>query len=136
MASRWWHYVRFVQPRIEPQTSNRKAKPLTNKKCSTTEPNTFFFSEIELGSKALGCFGGCDFNGIPHNVYWTHLESTAMAGSNQIVLVDAVDWEVGHEIVITTTGYRCEVLASVACIHEMWQLENRVYFVFFTPLYI
>lgn len=59
-----------------------------------------------MGSKALGCFGGCDLHGKPHDVYWTHLNNTADIGDTTIVLQKAVDWEDGSEVVITTTGYR------------------------------
>jgi len=61
---------------------------------------------LTLGSKAIGCFGGCDFHGIPHNVYWTHLSQTTNVGDSTIYLEDEVDWQVNDEIIITTTGYR------------------------------
>ena len=35
---------------------------------------------------------------------WTRLASTAAAGSTQITLLQAVDWPVGSQIVIATTG--------------------------------
>ncbi|CAK8674402.1 unnamed protein product [Clavelina lepadiformis] len=65
----------------------------------------WIFPGVDLGSKAIGCFGGCDFHGVRPNVYWTHLEQTVGAGSDQIVLRKAVDWSVGNEIVITTTSF-------------------------------
>ena len=60
---------------------------------------------ITLGRKAIGCFGGCDFHGINHNVYWTSLARTVEAGGSSIELMEEVDWNVGDEIVITTTSY-------------------------------
>lgn len=35
---------------------------------------------------------------------WTRLAATANAGSTQITLLQNVDWEVGNQIVIATTG--------------------------------
>ncbi|XP_072425699.1 fibrocystin-L-like [Chiloscyllium punctatum] len=57
------------------------------------------------GSKVLGVFGGLDLHGIPHLVYKTKLGSTAHAGSLNITLVEAVDWQEGDEIFVTTTSY-------------------------------
>ena len=37
---------------------------------------------------------------------WTRLGATANAGANQIVLESPVDWVVGDQIVIATTGHR------------------------------
>jgi len=67
---------------------------------------SFPFAGTPLGTKALGCFGGCDFHGKPHDVYWTHLAKTAYAGNKTIVLQEAVDWEPDDKILITTTGFR------------------------------
>ena len=64
-----------------------------------------FSTGITLGRKAIGCFGGCDFHGINHNVYWTNLEETVQVGGTSIKLTEEVDWSVGDEIVITTTSY-------------------------------
>ncbi|XP_043545299.1 PKHD1 like 1, tandem duplicate 1 [Chiloscyllium plagiosum] len=57
------------------------------------------------GSKMLGVFGGLDLHGIPHLVYKTKLGSTAHAGSLNITLVEAVDWQEGDEILVSTTSY-------------------------------
>ncbi|XP_053571903.1 fibrocystin-L [Bombina bombina] len=65
------------------------------------------------GSKVLGVFGQLDLHGIPRSVYKTKLSTTAEAGSNYITLVDAVDWKVGEDVVITTTSY------------DAWQTETR-----------
>lgn len=46
-----------------------------------------------------------DVHGKPRNVTWTTLKSTASAGSNQIILSEAVDWQVNEEIVISPTSY-------------------------------
>lgn len=59
-----------------------------------------------LGSKAIGVRGGLDLHGQSPGVHWTRLGQTANVGDNEIVLEEEVDWNVGDEIVITTTGYR------------------------------
>ncbi|XP_076824499.1 fibrocystin-L-like isoform X2 [Clavelina lepadiformis] len=74
---------------------------------------------INLGSKAIGCFGGCDFHGKKRSPSWTRLAQTVTAGTNQIIVQDVVDWVAGEEIVITTTGYDSQetekhVIAAVA----------------------
>ena len=53
----------------------------------------------------IGVYGFLGIHGIQHNVHWTHLSQTAKAGDNQIVLDDPVDWEIGSEILITSTNY-------------------------------
>ncbi|XP_044514196.1 fibrocystin-L [Gracilinanus agilis] len=57
------------------------------------------------GSKVLGIFGELDLHGITRTVYKMKLSETALAGSKVISLIDAVNWEVGDDIVITTTSY-------------------------------
>eukprot|EP00062_Callorhinchus_milii_P017054 gi/632969110/ref/XP_007900907.1/ PREDICTED: LOW QUALITY PROTEIN: fibrocystin-L [Callorhinchus milii] len=57
------------------------------------------------GSKVLGVFGGLDLHGIGHSVYKTKLALTALAGSTNVTLAEAVDWQDGDQIVVTTTSY-------------------------------
>ncbi|KAM3928399.1 fibrocystin-L-like [Leptodactylus fuscus] len=65
------------------------------------------------GSKVLGVFGQLDLHGLPRSVYRTKLANTVLAGSQSITLTDPVDWQVGEEILITTTSYNA------------WQTETR-----------
>nr|DBA24045.1 TPA: hypothetical protein GDO54_011748 [Pyxicephalus adspersus] len=65
------------------------------------------------GSKVLGVFGELDLHGLPRSVYRTKLANTAPAGSQSIVLAEPVDWQVGEDILITTTSY------------SAWQTETR-----------
>ncbi|XP_076865903.1 fibrocystin-L-like isoform X2 [Brachyhypopomus gauderio] len=65
------------------------------------------------GSKVLGVFGKLELYGIPHNVYHTKLANTAQAGSRLLSLMEPVDWQVGDDIVLSTTSY------------EPWQTETR-----------
>ncbi|XP_078542272.1 fibrocystin-L-like [Lissotriton helveticus] len=76
-------------------------------------PETLLPSGPIQGAKVLGVFGVLDLHGIPRSVYKTKLLETALAGSINISLVDAVDWKVGEDIVITTTSY------------DAWQTETR-----------
>ncbi|XP_076825620.1 fibrocystin-L-like isoform X2 [Clavelina lepadiformis] len=87
--------------------------------------------EINLGSKAIGCFGGCDFQGKKRSPSWTRLAQTVAAGTNQIIVQDVVDWVAGEEIVITTTGYDSRetekhVIAAVATDGVTITLENTL----------
>ncbi|KAK5854667.1 hypothetical protein PBY51_004842 [Eleginops maclovinus] len=65
------------------------------------------------GSKVLGVFGILDLYGLPPNVYHTKLGSTAAAGATTLNLSQAVDWQVGDEVVISTTSY------------SAWETEKR-----------
>ncbi|KAJ8334858.1 hypothetical protein SKAU_G00404970 [Synaphobranchus kaupii] len=65
------------------------------------------------GSKVLGVFGSLDLYGMPHTIYRTKLRSTAPAGSATLSLQEAVDWQVGDDIVISTTSY------------DPWETETR-----------
>ena len=46
------------------------------------------------------------FVGKPITMPWTRLGATANVGDNQIVLESPVDWTVGDQIVIATSGHR------------------------------
>jgi hypothetical protein len=56
-----------------------------------------------MGPKVIGVLGGLDLHGLPRDVTWTRLGSTAASGQNTIVLSEPVDWLVGDEIIVTTT---------------------------------
>ncbi|XP_026156055.1 fibrocystin-L-like [Mastacembelus armatus] len=65
------------------------------------------------GSKVLGVFGTLQLYGQAHSVYHTKLAATADAGSSTLNLTQAVDWQVGDEVVISTTSY------------SAWETEKR-----------
>jgi hypothetical protein len=56
-----------------------------------------------MGPVVIGVLGGLDLHGLPRNVTWTRLNTTATSGQNTIVLSESVDWNVGDEIIVTTT---------------------------------
>ncbi|XP_021347967.1 fibrocystin-L-like [Mizuhopecten yessoensis] len=57
------------------------------------------------GTKTLAVREGTlDLHGIPTPITWTKLAETANAGTNVIKLEQAVNWNVGDEIIIATTG--------------------------------
>lgn len=58
-----------------------------------------------IGSKGIGVYGGLDLHGKPQNLSWTRLNQTSRAGSNQISLIQPVDWQVNDKIIITTTSF-------------------------------
>ena len=61
-----------------------------------------------LGAKALGVFGELVLTSIPRAPSWTTLAATVEAGGGSIVLSEAVEWEVGDEIVITSTSFEAK----------------------------
>ena len=63
-------------------------------------------SSLNLGAKALGIFGLVSMHGRQHTLHWTRLAVTLNAGSTTLTMEDAAaDWEVGSEIVVTTTSF-------------------------------
>jgi len=81
---------------------------------------------IEVGSKALGCFGGCDFHGLDRGIAWTQLDQTAMPGETVIRVTDSVEnWEIGDEIVIATTGFRYISGIKVRLLN--WNFTTRIW---------
>lgn len=77
-----------------------------------TSPTVIVSNSYFLGNKVLAVFGGLSLAGVPRNVTWTRLSESVSAGSNVIVLADAVDWVVGDEIVITPTTFNASQLES------------------------
>jgi hypothetical protein len=57
---------------------------------------------------STGIFGQLDIHGMPRNVIWSRLNATVLPGASNISLVEPVDWQIGEEIVITTTSYSLE----------------------------
>lgn len=53
--------------------------------------------------KMIGVMGGLDLHGTPRGITWTRLATTALSGQNQINLNQRVNWNIGDEIIITTT---------------------------------
>ncbi|MED6281140.1 Fibrocystin-L, partial [Characodon lateralis] len=59
------------------------------------------------GAKTLAVREGIlDLHGIPVPVPWTHLAETASSGSVTLILMKAVTWKPGDEIVVASTGHR------------------------------
>ncbi|KAK7468036.1 hypothetical protein BaRGS_00036740, partial [Batillaria attramentaria] len=59
------------------------------------------------GAKVLALRNGTlDLHGHPTPVTWTHLASTAAVGATQITLTTRVNWKVGDQIVLPSTGHR------------------------------
>jgi hypothetical protein len=65
----------------------------------------FLFIHILDGAKVLALRDGTiDMHGKIVAQIWTYLSATADNGSSQITLRQAVDWSIGSQIVIATTG--------------------------------
>ena len=60
---------------------------------------------FSVGAKVLALREGTvDMHGKPTIQMWTHLATTAVNGSSTITLRQPVDWAIGSEIIIPTTG--------------------------------
>ena len=65
------------------------------------------------GKKNLGVrFSTLDMHGV-HKTSWTELDSTISPGDTTLTLVEVVDWEIGDEILVTSTDY------------DQWEAEIR-----------
>ncbi len=75
----------------------------------TGELNSYNFTLPDqlsmIGGKAIGVYGGLDLHGKPRNISWTRLNQTADIGANSISLYESVDWQIGEQIIITTTSF-------------------------------
>ena len=85
--------------------------PLTTSKVTfilhgdRSSPEVSFDIGPILGSKAIGAFGELILTSKPRLPTWTTLGATVEAGGTEIVLSESVEWEVGDEIVITSTSF-------------------------------
>ena len=70
-----------------------------------SSPEFYFTRGPTLGAKAIGVFGELILHGRHRSHTWTKLATTAMAGSNEITVIDSVDWQPEEEIVITSTSF-------------------------------
>jgi hypothetical protein len=58
-----------------------------------------------VGAKVLALRDGTvDMHGIQYAQTWARLAATATSGTSTITLLQAIDWPVGSQIVIATTG--------------------------------
>jgi len=59
-----------------------------------------------FGNKGIGCLE-CKFSmhGEPRVKTWTLLSSTIMVNTAVLTVDDAVDWRIGEEIVVASTGF-------------------------------
>ncbi|XP_068431576.1 PKHD1 like 1, tandem duplicate 1 [Clinocottus analis] len=76
-------------------------------------PDSLLPNGPNQGAKVLGVFGTLELYGQPPNVYHSKLLSTSAAGSSTLRLSESVDWQVGDEVVISTTSY------------DAWETEKR-----------
>lgn len=58
-----------------------------------------------VGAKAFGVFGLLHLHGKKHNIHWTRLARNLTKSENLLRLAEAVDWEPGQEIIITTSDF-------------------------------
>ena len=87
-----------------------------------TFPNPSFFGNFPIlqQPRMIGVLGLLSLHGAVRNVTWTRLALTASAGLNLIILNTPVDWQIGDEIIITTT----DTILSHTERHRIAQIEN------------
>lgn len=74
--------------------------------------------------------GALDLHGTPQTKVWTRLASSAKSGQNFIIIKETVTWEVGNEIVITTTDTNITHTER----HRIASIENGTRIRTVTPL--
>jgi len=84
---------------------------------STSMPTGTEYVLAAVGVKGMGVFGQLDLHGRPRSVTWTRLNRSVEAGDRIIELAESVDWQIGEEIVISTTSFSMEET-------EIRQLQN------------
>lgn len=59
-----------------------------------------------FGNKGIGCMN-CKFSmyGTPRTKTWTVIATTINPGDTTFTVQDAVDWQVGEEIVVASTSF-------------------------------
>ena len=68
-----------------------------------TSPTLVVTDQHYLGNKVIANFGNLSWVGVTPNVTSVRLASTATAGTSVLTLLDAVDWPIGHRIVVAAT---------------------------------
>ena len=58
-----------------------------------------------MGAKAIGVFGRLKLTSTETSKGWTKLGAPSFGGSKTLVLKEAVDWEVGSTILVTTSSF-------------------------------
>lgn len=78
-----------------------------NSKLTITLHGTFQDRQLpEMGNKVIGCHQcTLDIHGTPRTPTWTLMSETAEAGATSILVDDAVDWQVGEEIIIASSDW-------------------------------
>ena len=84
-------------------------EPYTSKLTITMHGSRYMPHIPKFGNKCIGVHKSVlDIHGVPRDVTWTRLATTAIAGANEITLIEDVDWQVGEEIVIASTDLGIE----------------------------
>lgn len=99
-------------------------------KGSRQMPNLALSRNVIVGSKAIGVFGELHLIGKRHNVMWTRLSQSAVAGNTILHLESSsVDWKARDEIVLAPSGYlpsEAEVLTIRSVTGNVISLEQQL----------
>ena len=86
------------------------------------------------GNKVFaGRFATIDIHGLDRQVSWTNLDTTAAAGSNSLILIREVDWQVGEKIMVTSTSFERDE-AEYATIDSVSTIGGKTTFTLTAPL--
>ena len=104
------HYIMINNGTLEIGTEEH---PYTSKLTITMYGEKYDPAMPIYGKKSIGVrFSTLDIHGV-EKLSWTELEETVEAGASQLTVVEIVDWEVGDEIMVTSTNY------------DMWEAELK-----------
>ena len=112
-AGEWGAYEHKLEIRLTGDSQSND-HPLPGGTCDGV-----YAPELVMGAKSIGNFGELSLEGKDVGMTWTKLAATAIAGSDTLVLVDALNCQPGDEVFVTTSSFRAHegermVVASVS----------------------
>lgn len=94
-------------------------EPFTKKAMVTLTGTDMSQSIMGMGNRGIMVMGGIlDLHGVVPEVIWTKINNHAEKGSQNIELIETVDWKVGDEIVIAPTDYYRAGIGGVSITQE------------------
>ena len=69
----------------------------------------------------ISVLGFLDLHGLPKNISWTRLSTSAEVNATFLIVRDSIDWNTGDEIIITTTDRDLSHTER----HRIVRIENK-----------
>lgn len=80
--------------------------PFTNQATITINASNMNENIMGMGTRGIMVMGGnLELHGTPPSIPWTKLNANAVAGSTNLVLKDAISWDINDELIIGPTDF-------------------------------